>query len=419
MACLYKRRKQFWISYYVDGKQVQKSLRTSSERIALAKKKRIEYEISLGDLHVASRLRLPVVLEAFCKHLEVTRTYKSFKNDFSRLRAFFGPICESLQPCPPGIKRGCKSAKRGKDKYAGMHVMAEFLEDISPEVINRFLADRIRMDSWAPKTANLMRQVLHGFFAFATKHHGFRSRDRRYNNPAACVERLREPAPQIRFLSINEITEQLGVLKGCAVIHTMVATYIYAGLRREEALWLTHDDFDLQARLIRIRAKTVEGEYWQPKTKRNRVVPISGDLYAILCDYEPRANCVWFFPSPTGRRWDPDNFSQDLRKVNVEHELDWSCQHFRHTFGSHLAQKGESLYKIAQLMGNSPGICRKHYAALIPEEMQDTVEFKKREVKEPKDDGELRVLIKRLLEKLGDGDGKDGPELRLVRGDSC
>ena len=103
MACLYKRRKQFWISYYVDGKQVQKSLRTSSERVALAKKKRIEYEISLGDLHVASRLRLPVVLEAFCKHLEVTRTYKSFKNDFSRLRSFFGPICESLQPCPPRV----------------------------------------------------------------------------------------------------------------------------------------------------------------------------------------------------------------------------------------------------------------------------------------------------------------------------
>ncbi len=51
---------------------VQKSLRTSSERVALAKKKRIEYEVSLGDLHVASRLRVPVVLDAFCKHLEVT-----------------------------------------------------------------------------------------------------------------------------------------------------------------------------------------------------------------------------------------------------------------------------------------------------------------------------------------------------------
>jgi len=36
--------------------------------------------------------------------------------------------------------------------------------------------------------------------------------------------------------------------------------------------------------------------------------------------------------------------------------------------------KGESLYKISELMGNSPEICRRHYAALIPEEMRDTVE---------------------------------------------
>jgi hypothetical protein len=37
--------------------------------------------------------------------------------------------------------------------------------------------------------------------------------------------------------------------------------------------------------------------------------------------------------------------------------------------------KGESLYKISKLMGNSPEICRRHYAALIPELLVDTVEF--------------------------------------------
>jgi hypothetical protein len=37
--------------------------------------------------------------------------------------------------------------------------------------------------------------------------------------------------------------------------------------------------------------------------------------------------------------------------------------------------KGECLYKISKLMGNSPEICRTHYAALVPETMHDTVEF--------------------------------------------
>jgi hypothetical protein len=38
--------------------------------------------------------------------------------------------------------------------------------------------------------------------------------------------------------------------------------------------------------------------------------------------------------------------------------------------------KGESLYKIATLMGNSPEICRRHYAALIPEALAGIVDFK-------------------------------------------
>lgn len=37
--------------------------------------------------------------------------------------------------------------------------------------------------------------------------------------------------------------------------------------------------------------------------------------------------------------------------------------------------KGESLYKIATLMGNSPEICRRHYAALVPEKLAVTAEF--------------------------------------------
>ncbi|HUW30336.1 MAG TPA: hypothetical protein VM223_01855, partial [Planctomycetota bacterium] len=84
-----------------------------------------------------------------------------------------------------------------------------------------------------------------------------------------------------------------------------------------------------------------------------------------------------------------------LRAVNREHGLDWSCLDFRHTFGSHLAQKGESLYKIAELMGNSPEICRRHYAALVPEKMYDAVEFGK-----PAKSNDTEELLKQLLAKL-------------------
>ena len=66
------------------------------------------------------------------------------------------------------------------------------------------------------------------------------------------------------------------------------------------------------------------------------------------------------FPIPNGSRYDVDNFRRDLRTVNQKAGLPWACLIYRHTFGSQLAMKGESLYKIATLMGDSPEICRRH-----------------------------------------------------------
>ena len=159
----------------------------------------------------------------------------------------------------------------------------------------------------------------------------------------------------------------------------LVAVCVYAGLRREELLWLTITDVDFNAGqngMIRVRAKTVNKESWDPKTGVNRAIPISRALRIYLDRYKPRpSEGNWFFLSPKGKRYNPDNFSSDLARINKQILLKWSCLDYRHTFGSQLAMAGQSLYKISTLMGNSPEICRKHYAALLPEEMFDVVEF--------------------------------------------
>lgn len=414
MASLFKRRKQYWASFYLDGRHIRRSLQTKNARVARSKLKKLEYELAVGDLHLTSRLPLPTILESFCTYLKASRTFKSYKNDYSRLRCFFGPVCESLEP---GKSPGSKGPPA--DKFAGKHVKAKMLEDITPQLINRFLAARIEQDNWSAKTANLTRQMLHRLFVYATKHHGFTARDRRYPNPASGVERRREPAPQIRFLSLKQIQEQLRVLSERAVIQAMVATYIYAGLRREAAVWLTPGDIDLANRVIRVRAKIIDNQAWQPKTRRNRVVPISRALMKILTRYSPDRSGPWFFPSPTGRRWDPDYLSQILRQINRKQGLEWSCLDFRHTFGSHLAIKGESLYKISTLMGNSPDICRKHYAALIPEQMQDTVEFEKEASPVEAARNETRKLLENVVARVDrieqTDQGRSQPKLRLAR----
>lgn len=386
MASIFRRGPIWWIKYHLLGQRVQHSLNTTLQRVAEAKRREVEYRMSTGGMALPSDTPLAPFLEEFCQRLRALRTFKSYKNDLSCLRTFFGPACPSLQPGRPGQSALSPSSppperaapavvKTTKDPLAKRHIIAQRLEQVTSECIAQYISLRIQQDGIAPKTANRLREVLHRMFVYAIKERGYRGSDGSARNPVAQVDRRREPAPVIRYLTLPQVQEQLRILEDHPSLRTMVAVYIYAGLRREEALWLTAEDVDLQRRLLRVRAKTVDGQFWQPKTRCNRVVPISQALWEILSAFAPAKNSVWYFRSPQGKHWNPDNFSRDLRQRNAAHGLPWGCLDYRHTFGSQLAQKGESLYKIATLMGNSPEICRRHYAALVPEVMHDVVEF--------------------------------------------
>ncbi len=378
MASIYKRGKVWWVHYMVGGRSVSRSLGTTSERVALDMKGKLEALDVIGKLPKPSRIPISTFVQSFCEFLTNTRTRKSAKNDISYLRSFFGPCCVALElgsNVPHKFRQLDRSLPRIPDKLKNRHVPVRYLEQISTEMVSSFIQERLTRDQISPKTANRIREVLHRMFSYAIEHWNYVCPDNRYDNPVKGVKRVSESAPAITWLTLDDINEQLDVVRESPGVHALVATYIFAGLRREEALWLTRNDVDLESRLIRVQAKTVDGIFWQPKTKKNRVVPISDALLEILCQHAASVNSVWFFASPAGKRWDPDNFSQHLREINVGAGLHWSCLDYRHTFGSQLAQKGVSLYKIATLMGNSPDICRRHYAALVPEEMADTVEF--------------------------------------------
>jgi integrase len=110
---------------------------------------------------------------------------------------------------------------------------------------------------------------------------------------------------------------------------------------REELCWVQLDVVDFSAGvqgMIRVIAKTVQGKSWEPKTKVNRFVPISSKLkiYLEKCPIQG-VEGKWYFSTPNGKRWDPDNLSRYLRKTNEELGREWFCLDFRHTFGSQLA----------------------------------------------------------------------------------
>lgn len=375
MASLKKRGKTYYAQYYVGCRQRRVSLHTTSLQVAKEKIRQIESAQARGtDIPLPTRTPLAKVLKAYIQNLNTVKTPRNVQRDIHYLRSTFGPICLEMELKNKKISQ--KGIKRpGKDYVPPIEV--NFFEQITTFDIANFIASQVRSKGLAPKTANRYREILTRLYNWAMEQYGIRMPENR--NPAAKVERYKEKAPNIRFLSLEQIDEQLKNLEDYPLLQTMVAMYIYAGLRREEALWLTVNDVDLDAGsngMIRIQAKTIDGEYWESKTQVNRVVPISKSLRKHLEQYErSKSEQGWFFPSPKGSRWDVNNFSQALAKRNKANNLAWTCLDYRHTFGSQLAMKGESLYKISTLMGNSPEICRRHYAALIPEALAECVNF--------------------------------------------
>lgn len=381
MAGLIRRGNVYYLQYRVGGREKRVSLETDSKKVAQEKRRQFESAQARGLEHLLpTRTPISELVGAYVEYMKATKTASSVIRDSYYLREAFGPACPSLAIKNRKISE--KTRKRrlrpGGDGRCKVPVLeASSFEQLTTAQIADHIAALVRTRGLAPKTANRHREVLTRLFNWAMTQRGIRIPGDR--NPAAQVERYREQAPRIRHLTLKQIEKQLDALVRHPQLQAMVAVYIYAGLRREEALWLRREDVDLSVKpfgVIRVRAKDVAEASWEPKTKQNRVVPISSTLRTFLDCYTPRpTKHGWYFPSPQGERYDPDNFSSDLRRVQEKAGLVWGCLDFRHTFGSQLAMKGESLYKISTLMGNSPEICRRHYAALLPECLVETVEF--------------------------------------------
>lgn len=380
MASLIKRGDIYQVQWYEGEKKRRKSLRTDSLQMAKEKLRQFESGQYRGhDCPLPTRTPIGEVVAAFVEHMKAHRPERSWKRDVSYLREAFGECCPELELVSEKARK-CQRLRLPEDKRKKLWpISAPCFEEITTSAVSEFIAARVRIRGLAPKTANRYREVINKVFNWAIETE--RVRMPMDKNPAAKVARYRENAWTISYLTLPQIDEQLKALEGKPQLRAMVAMLIYAGLRREELLWLTAADVDTdpaegKVSMIRVQAKTIGGNSWQSKTRVNRAIPISSALAAVLKGYEPRkSDDGWFFPSPTGTWWHPDNFAADLRKANRAVGLDWTCLDYRHTFGSQLAQRGGSLYKISTLMGNSPEICRRHYAALIPEAMTLEVEF--------------------------------------------
>jgi len=161
-------------------------------------------------------------------------------------------------------------------------------------------------------------------------------------------------------------------------LYAPVLFALHTGARRGEVLGLKWKD--IGPKQIQIRRALVRGKLTTTKNGKERTVPISTDLRAVLdelaerrhIDEGPWSDPDFVFMSPQGKRWDERNFARAFDRLRRKaHEtkkvrsLSFHCA--RHTFASWALEGGRSIVWVQHRLGHgSPEITLRVYSHFMP-----------------------------------------------------
>lgn len=234
------------------------------------------------------------------------------------------------------------------------------LEDITPELLERWKgARKLAGKGW--NTINRDLASIKAMMARAKLWGYVKAWD-----PAA-VKRLKTTRGRLLFYTMEELQRLLAVCRatdGEYDFLTIALLGARAGLRPAEIQHLTWADLDLKRGLLSITPKPG----WQPKDKEQRHLPIPPDLLQHLQNLPRRGEWV------IGARPSDAVLSAYFRKLVRRAGLKGSLYTTRHTYASHLAQAGVSLFIIGELLGHADPEQTMVYAHLQPSTLSGAVE---------------------------------------------
>ena len=196
-----------------------------------------------------------------------------------------------------------------------------------------------------PATVNRELSVLSKIFTLAVR------KGKVEANPCRAVEPLAPDNATLRWLSVEEERRLMKYLVGERDhLRPIVVLYLHTGMRRSELLTLRRHQISFE-----------QGTITLPKTKtpkksqtKSRVIPINSiarEELAQLCQGLGELEYLFTNSRTGGRLKDPKRaFSTACRLAGIKGV---SIHKLRHTFGTRLAEAGESLHRIAELMGHS------------------------------------------------------------------
>ena len=280
-----------------------------------------------------------------------------------------------------------KWAKRALFQFAA-YILNKSAKSVKAEDISGFYAALRKRKKpngkfFSENAARSYLRAVRGFMSWTV------SSKLRFDNPAKEV-RLGRPtqASRTRFATREQRAAIMAAADNDSTRFILYCTF-WAGMRFDEIVEAKPDWFNLEANYIYVHEHWTRYEdgrenHFVPKNKKNRYIPLSPDFKAFLTGYKLRgpymleptvehgkAEYRYDFRAPwfKVRAAAAANINATLEKQGKEPtaNFDWLTPHVaRHTFASLLAQKGVSIYKIAEWIGDTIEVTTQHYAHLAP-----------------------------------------------------
>lgn len=333
-----KGRTQVWWEYDI------RSQHPSGETIAERRKSPVTGEAATKKW---AEKRLSAILaagpqSAQTKNARRTATVEEFSKRWIR------DYCVANRHKPSGIEH--------KQLMLSAHIVKHLgqkrLDEISPQDVQDI---KTRMIDRSPKTVNNALVVLSKMLRVAIEWGEIKE--------MPTIRLLRVERKSKPFLSVETYNK---LIAGAAQVSSQCLALILlagdAGLRRGEIFALQWADIDTERRVMVVQRSTVRGHTGSTKGNAVRYVPMTSDLIDALGDL-PRKGRVLVLPG-----LDPDKTRELVRAAEKAAQLPETgkLHILRHTFASHIAMAGESLYHLQAALGHQDHATTQGYAHLAP-----------------------------------------------------
>ena len=256
-------------------------------------------------------------------------------------------------------KKSGKQKKLREDTLRGIYEVSE--------VLKKEFGDRRILDLTTPDLRKYLDEQKVGL----RRKFNLRSLLSQFFNWCISHEYLKEnPAAPIRIhvnttdVAIFTPSEALGLLKKCEKSFKDLLLYhaisLFAGLRPNECRLLKWEQIHLEEKTITVLAET-------SKTKETRNVPIEATLMAWLEEYKPAKLKGSIIPHQNFIKRAQAFHSALGYKGNGENPEapDWPQDVMRHSYGSYWLAKYKQRAVLAEHMGNTVEMIKKHYKRVV------------------------------------------------------